>query len=447
MTRFYRDYDRRDFLQMSFASALGVSFSGWMPRLAKAAGSGRHKACILLWMPGGPSQTDTFDLKPGHANGGPFKAIDTAVPGMQISEHLPLLAKQAKELAIIRSMTSKEGDHGQATALMLTGYRPQAGGIDYPSIGSIVAKELGRSDDVLPGYVTVSPFGLRDVAGAGFLGPQYSPLTVTGTSDDPEARANLSIENLTPPKTVSSDAMKKRFEILSFLQKDFSQRAEGASSAAHRANADKAMKMIESQARNAFKLEEETAALRDAYGRNRFGQGCLLARRLIERGVSFVEVACTGAGQNNFGWDTHAENFTALQALSQVLDPGFATLLSDLRDHGMLDDTLVVWMGEFGRTPKINPNRGRDHFPIAWSTVLAGGGLKTGQVIGSTDAGGERVADRPVTPPDLLATICAAVGIDHAKENITPIGRPIAIVEKGGEPMGELFASKSTPKS
>jgi hypothetical protein len=441
MPSFFSDYSRRDFLRMSVAGALGVSYSGWMPRLARSAEGIAHKACILLWMPGGPSQTDTFDLKPGHENGGPYKEIESAVPGIRISEHLPLLAQQAKDLAIIRSLTSKEGDHGQATALMLTGYRPQAGGLDYPSIGSLVNKELGGDDDVLPGYVSVSPLGFNNAGGAGFLGPKFAPLTVTGTSDDPEARANLSIENLAPPKTVTKESMQERFKILSFLQQDFGKRAASASSEAHRANADKAMRMIESQAKHAFKLEEETPQLRDAYGRNRFGQGCLLARRLVERGVSFVEVALAGAGAAGLGWDTHVNNFDAVKTLSGILDPGFATLIRDLRERGLLETTMIVWMGEFGRTPKINPNQGRDHFPIAWSTVLAGGGLKCGQVIGSTDAGGEKVKDRPVTPPDLLATVCRGLGIDHTKENITPIGRPITIVEKGGEPITELVAS------
>ncbi len=436
-------FSRRELLQMSLASALGVSFSGWLPRLARAAAEepsrGRRKACILLWMPGGPSQTDTFDLKPGHANGGPFKDIQTAAPAIRFSEHLPLLAKEAKDLAVIRSLTSKEGDHGLATKLMSTGYRPIPGALDYPSLGSIVAKELGHEEDMLPGYVSVTPFRFGDAGGAGFLGPNYAPLTVTGASDDPEARANLSIENLAPPSAVRVESMKKRFEILGFLQSDFRKAADGNATAAHLANAEKARRMIESQAKHAFKLEEETAALRDAYGRNRFGQGCLLARRLIERGVSFVEVGLTGAGQNALGWDTHAQNFEAVKTLSQTLDPAWATLLSDLRERGMLEDTLVVWMGEFGRTPKINDNLGRDHWPDAWSTVLCGGGIRGGQVIGSSGKDGGSVADRPVTPPDFLATICAALGINPAKENISTIGRPISIVEKGGQPVTELL--------
>jgi len=448
------DFSRRDLMRMSLASALGVSYSGWLPRLARAAESeaksaaaqaggksSRRKACILLWMAGGPSQTDTFDLKPGHANGGPFKEIETAVPGVRFSEHLPLLAKETKDIAIIRSMTSKEGDHGLATQLMTTGYRPMAGALDYPSLGSIVAKELSLEEDMLPGYVTVAPFRFGDSGGPGFLGPNYAPLTVTGSSDDPEARANLSIENLAPPANADPVAMKKRFEILTFLQEDFRKKAGGTSTAAHRANAEKAKKMIESQAKNAFKLEEEPAKLRDAYGRNRFGQGCLLARRLIERGVSFVEVGLTGAGQNAFGWDTHVENFAAVKALCGTLDPAWSTLLSDLRERGMLEDTLVVWMGEFGRTPKINGSQGRDHWPDAWSTVLCGGGIKGGQVVGASGKGGEGVENRPVTPPEFLATICTAVGIDPAKENISTIGRPISIVEKGAQPLKELVST------
>jgi hypothetical protein len=434
----FHDFSRRDMLRMSLASALGVSYSGWLPRLARAAEgqagtrTGR-KACILLWMPGGPSQTDTFDLKPGHANGGPFKEIETAAPGVRFSEHLPLLAKQAKDLAIIRSMTSKEGDHGLDTKLMTTGYRPMAGALDYPSIGSIVAKELSRDDDMLPGYVSVSPFRFGDSGGAGFLGPNYAPLTVTGSSDDPEARANLSIENLSPPAKTTPDAMKSRFEILSFLQNDFQKKADGASTAAHRANAEKAKKMIESQAKHAFKLEEEPAKLRDSYGRNRFGQGCLLARRLIERGVSFVEVGLTGTGQTGFGWDTHADNFTAIKALCSTLDPAWSTLLADLRERGMLQDTLVVWMGEFGRTPRLNANISRDHWPQCYTVLLAGGGIRGGVRYGASDEFGAYPSRDPVRPDDLAATMFWLLGIDPATEIRDHLDRPFSLA--GGEPL------------
>ncbi|MGH7130189.1 MAG: DUF1501 domain-containing protein, partial [Planctomycetaceae bacterium] len=192
-------------------------------------------------------------------------------------------------------------------------------------------------------------------------------------------------------------------------------------------------------AKHAFKLDEEDAALRDAYGRNRFGQGCLLARRLVERGVPFVEVTLSQAPGNQVGWDTHADNFAQVRALSEALDPGWSTLLTDLRGRGLLDDTLVVWMGEFGRTPVINDNGGRDHFPLAWSTVLCGGGIKGGQAIGNTGADGAQVVDRPVTVPEFYATICAALGIDHTKDNISNEGRPIGIVDADAEPVKELI--------
>jgi uncharacterized protein (DUF1501 family) len=275
---------------------------------------------------------------------------------------------------------------------------------------------------------------------AGFLGPNYSPLIVSGASGDPNARANLSLEDLAPPRDRAAGVVKNQFDILRFMQQGFAEQYAGESVKAHQASYAKAMRMIETQARKAFQLDEEKAELRDAYGRNRFGQGCLLARRLVERGVAFVEVALSAAPGNVAGWDTHADNFNQVRALSQVLDPAWASLMKDLRERGLLDSTMVVWMGEFGRTPKINPNGGRDHFPMAWSVVLGGAGIKGGQVVGKTDAGGEAVADRLVTVADLYATICAGVGIKHTKENISPEGRPIPIVDRGGAPIKELVA-------
>ena len=429
------EFSRRDFLNMSLAGALGVSYSGWISALARGDAKVRNRSCILLWMTGGPSQTDTFDLKPGHKNGGPYKAIDTAVPGMQISEHLPGLAAHAKEMAIVRSMTSKEGDHGQATHMLLTGYREQEA-VRYPELGSIISKELGKSDNELPNYVSISPFRFSN-AGAGFLGPQYSPLVVTGDSDNPQARANMSVENLLPTNGRTVDSLQGRFELLDFMQTNFAKKYKGESTEAHRANYQRAVRMVKSQGKAAFKLEDEPAELRDAYGRNRFGQGCLLARRLVERDVPFVEVTLTGANSN---WDTHQNNFDLVKQLSGILDPAWSTLLSDLKQRGLLDTTLVVWMGEFGRTPIINQQNGRDHFPVAWSTVLAGGGIKGGQVIGNTGDDGMQVKDRPVTVPEFLATICGALGIDPTKENITEEGRPIPIVDRGATPVAELLS-------
>jgi len=437
---FHREYSRRDWLRISLASVCGVSYSGWLPKLARAAvEQNKPRACIVLWMSGGPAQTDTFDMKPDHKNGGTFKPIETAVPGIKISEHLPGLAKQMKDMAIIRSMATTEGDHGRGTQLMLTGYSPGNVAVRYPSLGSLVSKEIGRRDNELPNYVSLSTFQFApNVNGPGFLGPQYAPLVVSGDSDNPQARANLSIDNLRPPLGVDEQSLKNRVGVLDFLQKRFAAQATSESAKAHKANYERAVRMVESQAKHAFRLDEETNELRDKYGRSRFGQGCLLARRLVERGVPFIEVALSQVNNSPVSWDTHTDNFARVRELSEVLDPAWATLMDDLRERGLLDSTLIVWMGEFGRTPAINPNGGRDHFPAAWSTVLAGGLVKGGQVIGDTGKDGVQVVDRPVTTKDFYATICSALGIDPEGENISTEGRPIRVVDQGGKPIREL---------
>jgi uncharacterized protein (DUF1501 family) len=424
-----REFSRRDFERMCVASALGAAACPWLPRLAAAAGKKPARACIVLWMSGGPSQTDTWDLKPGHKNGGPFKETATAVPGLRVSEHLPKLAAAAKDFGVIRSMTTKEGEHQRATQLLHTGQLP-GGPVAYPALGSLWAKELGDPEHDLPSYVTVSPGGLTANIGAGFLGPQYAPMAVSGISDDPNARANLSIDYLKPARPVAASDRDARRQLLSAMRADFEKRYGGDAAKAHAASYRKARKMIDTEAKGAFRLEEESAKLRDAYGRNRFGQGCLLARRLVERGVSFVEVTLDG-------WDTHVNNFDQVKALSRTLDPAFATLLADLKGRGMLANTLVVWMGEFGRTPRINPQAGRDHFPLAWSAVLAGAGVKGGQAVGSSGKDGGAVADRPVGVADFLVTVFTAVGVNPLTENHTFDGRPIPLV-KGGSAVKEL---------
>src|SRR5262245_56546865 len=434
-SRFREMWSRRELLGLGLAGALGVSFSGWLPRLAAAAAASgqRHKSVILLWMNGGPSQMDTFDLKPGTPNGGTFKEIATAAGGVKISEHLPGIAKEMKDLAIIRSLSTKEGEHGLATQLMLTGYQSRNAAVRYPSLGSLLSKELGSDESDLPNFISLSPMRMVD---AGFLGPNYAPLTVSGASDDPNTRANLSLEDLVPPTGRDPKAIKDQFDILRFMQQSFGGTSDAAK--AHQASYNKAMRMVETQARKAFQLDEEKAELRAAYGRNRFGQGCLLARRLVERGVAFVEVTLARTpGTNN--WDTHVDNFNAVKTLSGVLDPAFASLVKDLRDRGLLESTLVVWMGEFGRTPKINPQGGRDHFPVAWSVVLGGAGIRGGRAYGNTSPDGMEVTEGKVSVADLYATIFQAVGIDPAKkENISPEGRPIPVVDRGGKPIAEL---------
>ena len=250
----------------------------------------------------------------------------------------------------------------------------------------------------------------------------------------------LKVENIEIAKDVDPKHADARLDLLMEMEKDFGTRHGGVSSASHRTAYERAVKLMKTEAAKAFNLDEEPEALRDAYGRNIFGQGCLLARRLIQRGVPFVEV--TLGGQNNqgaFAWDTHAQNFEAVRRLSEKLDPAWGTLMEDLKQCGLLDSTLIVWMGEFGRTPKINPQQGRDHWPTSWTTVLAGGGIKGGQPVGKTSADGMTIEDRPVTVPDFMATICKALGIDPEKQNNSNVGRPIRIADKSANPIKEIL--------
>jgi uncharacterized protein (DUF1501 family) len=430
------ELSRRELLKLSAAGILGCSMSGWFENLAQAAANDpqRRRACILLWMGGGPSQMDTFDLKPGHANGGLFRETATSVPGVRISEHLPRLARQMQDIALIRSMSTREGDHGRATFQMRTGYLPQ-GPIAYPTLGSLVAREIGSDENALPNYVSIGPE--RGTAWSpGFLGPQYAPLLV-GTNGNQQPGNNagqaLRVPDLARPEGMSQAQSDSRIEMLLDMERAYVSRTPGMSPQSHATAYDRAVRLMRTAAATAFNLEEETAPLRDQYGRTQFGQGCLLARRLVERGVPFVEVSLNG-------WDTHNQNFNAVRQLSSVLDPAWSTLMDDLRNRGMLDSTLIVWMGEFGRTPRINPQQGRDHFPNAWSTVLAGGGINGGQAHGRTSADGTTVETAPTEVKHFLATVCQALGIDHTRQNMSNVGRPIRIVEPSAVPLREVLA-------
>lgn len=437
---------RRDFLKLTAAGFSATSMSGWFPLLANQNQDKieKPKSCILLWMPGGPSQLDTFDPKPDHENGGEFKAIQTSVPGIHIGEHLPQVAQMMDQMAIIRSMKTKEGDHGRASYHLRTGYRP-AGPIQYPTLGSLIANEYQTNRAGVPNYVSVLSNNFLNPAafGPGFLGPQQAPLMVGGNNpggDQSEYGAPLEVSNIRLRETVSEEQAKSRIELLKFVENRFTENRPGLPTESHRSAYDQAVKMMNSSAMSAFNLEEEPAAIRDAYGKNRFGQGCLLARRLVERDVPFVEVALGGPnGEAQIGWDTHQENFSAVQALCETLDPAWAMLMKDLSDRGLLETTTIVWMGEFGRTPVINEQTGRDHFPNAWSTVLAGGGIKGGQVYGATNDSGMEIADNPVAVNQLTATIMGAMGIDHTNQNMSPVGRPIRLAEPEVEPIAELL--------
>ena len=429
----FENFSRRDLMRIAAASFGGISVSPWLPQLAAAAGGKRPpKACILLWMAGGPSQMETLSPKPGHKNGGSTRAISSAVPGVEVSANLPSVAKQMKDLAIIRSMSTKEGDHGRATQLMMTGYRPMGGMTDYPVLGSMVSHRLKLDETPLPGFVSVAPFR-RGALGSGFLGPDHSPLLVSGASNDPNTRANLTVENMEIAGG-DLDSLSERQQLLNILR----QGAPSSSQAAvkHASVYHQAMRMVETRGEGAFQLDEESTELRDAYGRNRFGQGCLLARRLVERGVPFVEVTLDRVAGSS--WDSHLDNFNTVKNMCGVLDPAWSTLINDLRDRGMLDSTLVVWMGEFGRTPVINSNSGRDHFPDAWSVAMGGAGIAGGQSYGKTNASGMEVDDGKVTAPDLFATILEALGIDSMGSNALG-NRPIPLVEEGGTAVETLL--------
>ncbi len=437
---------RRDWLKLAAAGVTMSSASGWFERLAAdtAKNPQRKRACILLWMTGGPSQMDTFDLKPGHANGGPYKEIQTSAPGLKIGEHLPKLADHGDRLAVIRSMSTKEADHGRATYLLRTGYVPQ-GPIQYPPLGALVSREIGDPAAALPNFVSVAPFrGFNPAAFAGgFLGPQYAPLIVGennfGRGAPNQVDQALKVQDLDVPGGVEKAHADARLSLLQEMDHDFAVSRPGVAPDSHRSAYDRAVRLMKSDAAKAFSLDEEPGALRDAYGRNLFGQGCLLARRLVERGVPFVEVTLANAGQGVFGWDTHNQNFDNVKKLCEILDPAWATLMTDLKQRGLLDTTLIVWMGEFGRTPKINPQQGRDHWPTSWTTVLAGGGIKGGQAYGKTSAGGDAVEDKPVGVADLLATAVTALGMNPNKQNNSTEGRPIRIVDKVGTPIREVL--------
>jgi uncharacterized protein (DUF1501 family) len=424
---------------------LGTSCAGWLPALAAdvAQDPRRRRHCILLWMSGGPSQTDTFDMKPGHENGGEFKEIQTSVAGLKFSEHLPKLAKHADQLAIVRSLSTKEGDHARGTHLVRTGHSP-IGGVAYPSIACALAKEMAVESAVLPNYVTVAP--PRDINPAafepGFLGPGYAPAIVASNTGPSPARpaaasgapANLKLDDLELPANVDASQAAKRIELWKTLERKFFENRGGASFEAHNALYRKAVEMMRPEVRAAFDLSGEPEKVRRRYGTGIFGQGCLLARRLVERGVPFVEVAL-GDG---LGWDTHQDNFRRVARLSSELDAGWAMLMSELEDRGLLESTTILWISEFGRTPVINSNSGRDHFPAAWSCVFAGGGIRGGQAFGRTSADGMTVEEHGVGIGDVLATLSTALGVPPEHENITPSNRPIKIAE--GKAIRDILA-------
>jgi uncharacterized protein (DUF1501 family) len=411
--------NRRRFLRRVVAGAAGLAGLSWFDRLRLHAAELRrqNKAVILLWMAGGPSQFETFDPKPGADTQGPTRAIATATPGIQIAEHWTHLARETGSLAFIRSMTSREGNHGRATYLLHTSYAP-SGGVIHPGVGSLVAKEIAPTDFDLPSFVAIQ----GQSVGASFLGVRYAPFVVTDPGRPPD--------NLTTP--VPGNRLDRRLGLLRELEQPFARAGAGQQVRDHQTLYRQTSQMVLSPRVRAFNLEGEPERVRAAYGRSGFGQGCLMARRLVEAGVTFVEVQSSG-------WDTHTKELTSLHRLIPPVDQGTAALLADLRARGLLDRTLVIWMGEFGRTPRVNLEAGRDHFPQAFNLALAGCGVRGGQVIGATNRSGTEVANRPVTVPDLFCTLYRALGIDFRHENESNVGRPLPLVE-GGAVVPEVFA-------
>jgi uncharacterized protein (DUF1501 family) len=421
-------FSRREFMKIGAVSVLGLTLPDLLRARAASADSGREISCILLWMSGGPSHLDTFDPKPEAPQEirGEFKAIATNVPGIQLTEHLPKLAKQMDKFTILRSVTSPDGSHESATSYLLSGYRFTPA-LDYPAFGSVYAREKGFRNG-MPPYALLGglPFGY---GGAGYMGAEYNPFSVGG---DPASK-NFSVRDVALPKDVDGARVDRRRAMLASLDL-FQRKVETRAASIKTMDSfyEKAYSLVTSPvAKQAFDLTKEPVKLRDAYGRNTFGQSCLLARRMVEAGVRFVTV-------HRGGWDTHTDNFKALkQDRLPELDQGYAALLEDLAQRGMLDSTLVVWMGEFGRTPKVNASAGRDHWPYAMSVCLGGGGIKRGMAIGETNERAEVPKDRPIKVEDVAATIYHALGVPLDHTYVSAQNRPVK-VNDGGEVIPEI---------
>lgn len=376
---------------------------------------------IYLYMTGGMSHLDTWDPKADNADVmGLTKTLNTKVDGMRLSENIPLLARHADKLAVIRGMNSTQGAHEQGNYYMHTSYT-QRSSIRHPSMGAWLQKFQDRGNPTLPGSVMIGNDSRHP--GAGFFESRFAPLMI----NDPES----GISNVRPNEWFTEDRFASRLSVAKQLDQKFAAAYDVKNVRAYSDMYDDAVKMMKSEELKAFDLDAEPAALRAKYGRERFGQGCLLARRLVEHGVRYVEVS--------FGnWDTHNANFTRVPELCDELDSAMSTLLSDLESRGMLNDTLVVLATEFGRTPEINANDGRDHHPAGFSCVLAGGGIRGGQVYGATDEQGDKVVAGSTTIPDLNATIGYAVGLPLDQVLYSSTKRPFTVADKG-KPLTQLF--------
>lgn len=411
---------RRALLKGCLATAAGGAVMNWggLFNSANAAAevSRQEKRCILLWMNGGASQFETFDMKVGRPTGGPARPISTNLPGVQICEWLPKMAQQMDKLTVIRSMHTSQIDHPQGIHLMHTSYS-EAANVRFPELGAVIAKYCGRPEAALPQFIKISSNG---DSGAGFLGPRYQPFSMGHDGKLPTfAKSNLD------PKVES-----RRHELRAFVEDNFAQYHKAETAKMHREAYDAARRL--QTALDTFEIDAGFPEVESLYGDSFFGRNCYLARRLVESGVPFVEVG-------HSGYDTHADNFTGHKGLLAPMDHAWSGLLVDLAQRGLLEKTLVVWMGEIGRTPSINNRAGRDHYVRAWSTALAGCGVKGGYVHGETDRDGLDVVSGEVKEGDLFATVYHALGIDPKTENFAG-SRPVPVAPFGSNVVKELMA-------
>ena len=378
------------------------------------------KRVILLWLAGGPSQLETWDPKPGRPTGGPFRSIETNVPGIRISELMPQLAQRQQHTAIIRSLNTKNADHGGGAKLMETGKKPEPG-TDFPDLGAVLARELGQADSPVPDYVSLytSTEGRRK-GGPGFLGAKYAPMFLDN---------GLMPENIRRLEAISELDHTQRAELRELLHNRFAQGREIDTLGSHNGAYRRVKGLMASE--KLFNITQEPQAMRDRYGPTQFGEQVLCARRLIEAGTPFVKVA-------RAWWDSHGQNFETHLELVTELDHVMSVLLDDLQERGLLESTMVITLGEFGRTPNINASLGRDHFASAWSASLSGCGVKGGTVYGKTDEDGKTVIDGQIGAAELFATIYEALGI-NCQKNYHIGSRPIPLTEPGTKPIGAVL--------
>ena len=408
--------NRREFADTAAKTFLGVTAA---PLIASGERLPTAKNVIYLYMNGGMTHLDTFDPKPGAETQGPTKAIRTNVDGLIISENFPKLAHVMDKVAIIRSMSSTTGAHGEGQYLFHTSYKPR-NTIKHPFLGAWVTKLQGKYNKTLPGSVGIST--PSNLAGAGYLKAVHQPLVI---GDPNQGLKNSKHQNLSK--------LDKRLDLLSKAEQNFMGRYSHLKSVkAYTEMYDDAISLMSSSDLEVFDLNKEDNYIRDQYGRDRFGQGVLLARRLIDRNVRFVEVQYGG-------WDTHVNNFISVPERTAIVDQALSTLIRDLESRGKLDETLIVLATEFGRTPRINQNAGRDHYPKAFSCLLAGGGIKGGIAYGKTDDKGETIIENRVSIQDFNATIAHAMGIDSSQIIHSPSGRPFKMAN-GGDHIADLFS-------